>query len=145
MAVPFHGSPRCSRREHYIDKLMGLKAIGCRFGVWLGHGLTTRHKHLLPLDNQQGGVQEFLAPWPARRQLRIRLQGHHELVESIALGGEALLDGFDTELDGEIGFTHPGRTLDEQGFAGLEPGAGGEGLDPRALDRRLERNMMPLG
>jgi hypothetical protein len=64
-----------------------------------------------------------------------------EFVEAIELRGEPMLDRLDAQADGQVALADPGRALDQYGLGGTDEGAGGQGVDARALDRRLEREV----
>jgi hypothetical protein len=52
--------------------------------------------------------------------------------------GEAVLDGPDRETDRQVSLADPRWALDQQILLRPDPGAGGERLDPTALDAGLE-------
>ena len=54
------------------------------------------------------------------------------------MDAEAVLDGLHAEGDTQVRLADAGRSLDEEGLFGAQPGAGGEGVDAGAFDAGLE-------
>ena len=52
-----------------------------------------------------------------------------------------MLDGLDAQADRQMAFADAGWALDQDGLGRTDVGAGGQGIDARALDRGLEREV----
>ena len=97
------------------------------------HGLEA---HLV--DDEQRHVEVLAPAQPGGRELGIALEGGDELLDAQEQHREAVLHSLDAQGDGQMCFPHTRGSLDEEGLAGAQPGAGGQGLDARALDGGLE-------
>ena len=70
--------------------------------------------------------------------MRIGLQRRQQLVEPVELGGEALFHRLHAKTHRQVRLADARRPLDQQRLVLPDPGTGRQGVDPRALDRRLE-------
>jgi hypothetical protein len=90
------------------------------------------------VDQQEGAGHVFPALDPGRGQMGVDPQRGQQFVETEILDREAELDGPDAEAHEQMRLSHPGRALHQDDLGVPDPGAGRQGFDPGALDRRLE-------